>query len=138
VVVVLLRLPAPLNPSNPKPLFAALLAAIFALAAGVGFAASSPGGQEKPVRPVGSAAVPLDVPSASAEPSGLGEAAALPAMARKPKPPPKEPEPEPEPDIVPQEPIEPEPVVPEPVPAPAPPPPPPPPSPPPVEFDDEG
>lgn len=125
-----------MNPSNPKPLFAALLAVLFALALGVGFAASSPGGQEKPVRPVGSAAVPLDVPSASAERSGLAEAAALPAMARKPKPPPKEPEPEP--DILPEEPIEPEPVIPEPVPAPAAPAPAPPPEPPPVQFDDEG
>jgi outer membrane biosynthesis protein TonB len=128
-----------LNPSNPKPLFAALLAALFALALGAGFAASSPGGEEKPVRPVGSAAVPLDVPAASPERSGLAEAAALPAMARKPEPPP-EPEPEPEapvePEPVPDEPFEPEPepVAPEPAPAP----PPPPPEPPPVQFDDEG
>ena len=125
-----------MNTSNAKPLFAALLAALFALALGAAYAASSPGGEEKPVKPVGSAAVPLDVPAASAERSGLAEAAALPAMARKPPPPPKEPEPEPEEETFPQEQIEPEPVIPEPVPAPAPPPPPP--APPPVEFDDEG
>ena len=126
-----------MNPSNAKPLFAALLAALFALALGAAFAASSPGGEEKPVKPVGSAAVPLDVPTAPAERPGLAEAAALPAMASKPPPPPEEPEPEPEVETFPEEPIEPEPVIPEPVPAPTPAPAPPP-APPPVEFDDEG
>ncbi len=119
---------------------------MFALALGVGYAASSSGGEEEPVRPVGSAAVPISVPdadggaTASADPAatGLGDTPALPRMARKPKPPPREPEPEPEPEPPPEtfteEPVVPDPVVPEPAPAP----PAPQPTPPPVEFDDEG
>ena len=117
---------------------------MFALALGVGYAASSSGGEEEPVRPVGSAAVPISVPdadggaTASADPAatGLGDTPALPRMARKPKPPPREPEPEPEPppETFTEEPVVPDPVVPEPAPVqPAPQP-----TPPPVEFDDEG
>jgi outer membrane biosynthesis protein TonB len=129
-----------LNPSIRRPVFAALLGALFLLALGAGFAASSAGEEEKPVKRVGSEAVPLDVPAAGAETPGLAEAEALPAMARKPEPPPKpadEPEPEPEVETFTEEPVAPEPVapaVPEPAPAPAPAPEPPPP----VEFDDEG
>jgi outer membrane biosynthesis protein TonB len=127
-----------LNPSIRRPVVAALLGALFLLALGVGFAASSAGEEEKPVKRVGSEAVPLDVPAAAAETPGLAEADALPAMARKPEPPPKpadEPEPEPEAETF-EEPVAPEPVapVPEAAPAPAPAPAPPPP----VEFDDEG
>jgi outer membrane biosynthesis protein TonB len=127
-----------LNPSIRRPVVAALLGALFLLALGVGFAASSAGEEEKPVKRVGSEAVPLDVPAAAAETPGLAEADALPAMARKPEPPPKpadEPEPEPEAETF-EEPVAPEPVapVPEAAPAPAPAPVPPPP----VEFDDEG
>ena len=129
-----------MNPSTRRPVFAALLGALFLLALGVGFAASSAGEEEKPVKRVGSEAVPLDVPAAGAETPGLAEADALPAMARKPEPPPKpadEPEPEPDVETFTEEPVAPEPVapaVPEPAPAPAPAPAPPPP----VEFDDEG
>jgi outer membrane biosynthesis protein TonB len=125
-----------LNHSIRSPLVAALLGALFLLALGVGFAASSAGEEEKPVERVGSEAVPLDVPAAAAETPGLAEADALPAMARKPEPPPKpadEPEPEPEVETFTEEPVDPEPVapaIPEPAPEPAPPPP--------VEFDDEG
>jgi outer membrane biosynthesis protein TonB len=128
-----------LNPSIRRPVVAALLGGLFLLALGVGFAASSAGEEEKPVKRVGSEAVPLDAPAAAAETPGLAEADALPAMARKPEPPPKpadEPEPEPEEETF-EEPVTPEPVappVPEPAPAPAPAPAPPPP----VEFDDEG
>jgi len=108
-------------------------------------AVSSIGEEEKPVKPVGSAAVALDVPAAGARASGLGEAAPLPAMARKPKPPPKKPAPASAPPVedFPEEPDVEEPLIEEP-PAPAPPapppppPPPPPPEPPPVQFDDEG
>lgn len=127
-----------MNPSIRRPLVAALLGALFLLALGVGFAASSAGEEEKPVERVGSEAVPLDVPAAAAENPRLAEADALPAMARKPEPPPKpadEPEPEPDVETFTEEPVAPEPVapaIPEPAPAPAPAPPPP------VEFDDEG
>lgn len=129
-----------------KPVFAALLAVLFALGLGGAYAASSSGDEEKPVKRVGSPATPLDVPAAGGEATGLGEAVALPAMARKPKPPPPpEPEPEPEPvETSPEEPVEPEPVIPEPPPdpvpppAPAPEPEPEPEPPPPVQFDDEG
>ena len=129
-----------MNPSTRRPLVAALLGALFLLALGVGFAASSAGEEEKPVKRVGSEAVPLDVPAAAAETPGLAEADPLPAMARKPEPPPKpadEPEPEPDVETFTEEPVAPEPVapaIPEPAPAPAPEPAPPPP----VEFDDEG
>jgi hypothetical protein len=140
-----------LNRNIRRPLFAGLIAVLFALALGVGFAASSSGDDEKPVKPVGSTAVPLDVPAAGGEGSGLAEVARLPAMAQKPEPPPP-PEPEPDPEefeteteteteTVPEEPPAPEPVVPPPPPEPAPPPPPPPPEPeppPPIDFDDEG
>jgi outer membrane biosynthesis protein TonB len=127
-----------------KPVFAALLAVLFALGLGGAYAASSSGDDEKPVKRVGSPATPLDVPAAGGEGTGLDEAVALPAMARKPKPPPRpEPAPEPEPEpaeTAPDEPPEPEPVVPEapPEPPPLPPPPPREPEPPPVQFDDEG
>ena len=129
-----------MNPSISRPLVAALLGVLFLLALGVGFAASSAGEEEKPVKRVGSEAVPLDVPAAGAESPGLGEADRLPAMARKPEPPPEpvdEPEPEPDVETFTEEPVAPEPVAPpapEPAPAPAPAPAPPPP----VEFDDEG
>ncbi len=121
----------------------ALLAALFVLALGVGYAASSSGGEQEPVRPVGSAAVPIAVPdadggaTASADPaaSGLGETPALPRMARNPKPPPRKPDPPPE--TFTEEPVVPDPVVPEPAPTPVAPPAPQP-TPPPVEFDDEG
>jgi outer membrane biosynthesis protein TonB len=131
------------NSSIRKPVFAALLAAVFALALGGAYAASSFGDEEKPVKPVGTPATSLDVPAVGAEARGLGEAASLPAMARKPKPPPPpEPAAEPEPkpvETVPEEPVEPEPVIPEPpAPEPVAPPPPPAPEPPPVQFDDEG
>jgi outer membrane biosynthesis protein TonB len=118
----------------------ALLALLFVVALGVGLAVGSSRGEEQPVEPVGSAAVPLDVPAAGDAPSGLGKAAPLPALARRPKPPPKEPPVTPEPEPVPENPVIPEPVAPEPpAPAPAPAPAPPPtPEPPPVEFDDEG
>jgi outer membrane biosynthesis protein TonB len=125
-----------LNPSTRRPVVAALLGALFLLALGVGFAASSAGEEEKPVKRVGSQAVPLDVPAAGAATPGLAEADALPAMARKPEPPPKPAdEPEPEVETFTEEPVAPEPVapaIPEPAPAPTPAPPPP------VEFDDEG
>jgi outer membrane biosynthesis protein TonB len=126
-----------------KPVFAALLAVLFALGLGGAYAASSSGDEEKPVKRVGSAATPLDVPAVGGKGTGLGEAVALPPMARKPKPPPPpEPEPQTEPEpveTVPEEPVEPEPVIPEPAPPEPPPPPPPEPEPPPpVQFDDEG
>jgi hypothetical protein len=134
------------NPSTRRPFFAALLAVLFTLGLGGAYAASSSGDEEKPAKPVGVTAAPLDVPAAGGKASTLGEAVPLPRLARKPKPPPPpppQPAPKSEPapvETVPQEPVAPEPVIPEPAtPPPAPPPPPPEPAPPPpVEFDDEG
>ena len=125
-----------------------LVAALaFAAALGIGYVASSPGSAEPAAKPVGTTAVPLDVPAASAEREALGEVEALPALARPPAPPPPPPEPPDEepgpPDGPPEgfpdgpppvEPVTPAPA-PEPTPEPAPPPQPPPA---PVEFDDSG
>jgi hypothetical protein len=116
-------------------------AAVFAGALGVGYVVSSPGSAEPASEPVGSTAVPLDVPAVSDSEASLGKVEALPGLARKPPPPPP-PEPEEEEDFESDEPVEPEPVdefvPPAPVEPAPPPPPPPPPAPPPVDFDDSG
>jgi outer membrane biosynthesis protein TonB len=118
-------------------------ALVFAGALGVGYVVSSPGSAKPAPEPVGSTAVPLDVPAASGGEASLGKVEALPALARQPAPPP--PAPEPVEEGPPDEPVEPGPVddvpfvppspppVPTPQPAPTPPPPPPP-----VDFDDSG
>ncbi len=120
-----------------------MAALVFAGALGVGYVVSSPGSAEPAPEPVGTTAVPLDVPAASGGEASLGKVEGLPALARQPAPPPPPPEPvEEEPG---DEPVEPDPVDEAPfvppdstsTPAPQPiPPPPPPPDP--VDFDDSG
>ena len=127
-----------LSELNRRTFFAA--AAAFLVALAVAYALSSTGQASEAPRSLGSPAAPLDVASGVAGNSSLGDAAGLPAMARRPKPP----EPEPEPDVA-EAPAEPdsEPSAPAPVyeapptETPAPPAPPPPPAE--VEvFDDSG
>lgn len=116
-----------LSELNRRTFFAA--AAAFLVALAVAYALSSTGQASETARTPGSPAAPLDVASGIAGNSSLGDAAGLPAMARRPKPPappPAEPEPEPveEAPVEPVAPVEPAPYVP-PTPVPVAPPPPP-------------
>ena len=63
-------------------------ALVFAGALGVGYVVSSPGSAEPAPEPVGTTAVPLDVPAASGGEASLGKVEGLPALARQPAPPP--------------------------------------------------
>jgi outer membrane biosynthesis protein TonB len=84
-----------LSELNRRTFFAA--AAAFLVALAVAYALSSTGQASEAPRSLGSPAAPLDVASGVAGNSSLGDAAGLPAMARRPKPP--EPDPEPERDV---------------------------------------
>jgi hypothetical protein len=77
---------------NRRAVFAA--AAAFLLALTVAYALGSTGQASEGTGVPGSPAAPLDVASGVAGQSGLGEAAALPALRERPKPPPPEPEPD--------------------------------------------
>ena len=113
-----------LSELNRRTFFAA--AAAFLVALAVAYALSSTGQASEAPRAPGSPAAPLDVASGIAGNSSLGDAAGLPAMARRPKPPepeavadaPAEPDPEPSAPQVIETPV---------TDTPAPPPPPPPP-----------